>query len=78
MTDYHINESKPFEPKWKSEKCNVPGLTYIVVIAIYSDNICVADGPWPTATSKSDSTKQALLSKIQRNEPVEVNSGPGK
>ena len=78
MTDCHINEPKPFEPKWKSEKFNGPGLTYIVAVANYSDNICLAEGPWPAATSESKCTKQALLSKIARNEPVEVDSGPGK
>ena len=78
MTDCHINEPKPFQPKWKLEKFNGPELTYVVAIAICSDNICLANGLWPAATSESKCTKQALLSKIPRNEPVEVDSGPGK
>ena len=50
----------------------------MVAIAIYSDNICFAEGP-RCAGSGDESTfyKETLLTSIPENEPIEVDSGPG-
>lgn len=75
--DFHINEPRPFEPKWKSVKFNGPGLKYLIAIAIYSNNICFTAGPYPATESESTITKQTLLRHIPRRDPIEVDKGPG-
>ena len=76
-SDFHIDEPSPWNTKWYSKKFNGPGLKYLVAIAIYSKNICFAEGP-RCAGSGDESTfyKQTLLPKLP-NEPIEVDSGPG-
>ena len=77
-SNFHIDEPSPWNPKWYLEKFNGPGLKYLVAIAIYSDNICFAEGP-QCAGSGDENTfyKETLLPSIPENEPVEVDSGPG-
>ena len=76
--DFHIDEPSPWNSKWYSEKFNGPGVKYLVAIAIYSNNICFADGP-RYAGSGDESTfyKQTILTEIPEDEPIEVDSGPG-
>jgi hypothetical protein len=76
-TDCMINEPYPFHPKWRSIKFSGPGVKYEVAIAIYSNNICWANGPFPGSVNESRIFHERLGMELPHYEPVEVDSGPG-
>jgi hypothetical protein len=46
-TDFKIKEPQPFDPKWRSEKFNGPGLKYEVAVCIQTGWIVHVNGPYP-------------------------------
>jgi hypothetical protein len=76
-TDCMINKPYPFLPKWLSVKFGGPGLKYEIAIAIYSNNICWANGPFPASVNESRIFRERLGTELPEDEPVEVDSGPG-
>jgi DDE superfamily endonuclease len=46
-TDFRIMEPSPFDPKWKSEKFNGPGVKYEVALCIQTGWIVHINGPYP-------------------------------
>jgi hypothetical protein len=76
-TDCMINEPYPFLPMWVSQKFKGPGVKYEVAIAIYSNNICWCNGPFPASTNESRIFQERLGNELLVDEPIEVDSGPG-
>jgi hypothetical protein len=76
-TDCMINKPYPFHSKWRSIKFSGPGVKYEVAIAIYSNNICWANGPFPASINESRIFHERLGTELLQYEPVEVDSGPG-
>jgi hypothetical protein len=76
-TDCTINAPYPFLPKWVWQEFKGPGVKYEVAIAIYSNNICWANGPFPASVNESRIFHERLGTKLPQYEPVEVDSGPG-
>jgi hypothetical protein len=77
-TDCMINEPYPFLPKWVSQKFKMPGVKYEVAIAIYSNNICWCNRPFPASTNESRILSERLGKELPVDEPIiEVDSGPG-
>jgi hypothetical protein len=72
-----INEPYPFNPKWRLIKFSGPGLKYEVAIAIYSNDSCWANGPFPGSVNESRIFHERLWTELPHYEPVEVDSGPG-
>jgi hypothetical protein len=76
-TDCMINEPYPFHSMWSSVKFRGPGVKYEVAIAIYSNNICWGNGPFPASSNESRIFHERLGTELPVDEPVEVDSGPG-
>jgi hypothetical protein len=75
--DFHINEPYPWSKKWCSQKFNGPGVKYTVAIAIHSNNICYASGPFPASVSETRIFRENLGSAIPEDEPVEIDGCTG-
>ena len=74
-TDCMIDEPWPFDQSLCSKKFNGPGFKYGVSLALFSNNICSGDGPYKAGFPEGSVFKEGVGSRIQENEPVEVDAG---